>query len=139
MPLSISTNSGFASPSAAAVAANSPTWYYVGYNDTTIMLNTQTSVTNTAIAKGIPANAQPVWPTGNVNYSYVSPDSQLRYTQYANAGHDNGVWNNGAYNDPNMYNWLLGQSKSMSTLASGNTIRVSCTIGAHLAAAPMAP
>jgi dienelactone hydrolase len=126
VPLSISTDSGFKSSAAAAVAANSPTWYYVGYNDTTIMNDTRGSVTYTATAKGIPVAQQPVWPSGQVNYSYVSPDANLRYTQIASAGHDNGVWNNGAYNDPNMYSWLLGESNSMAPLAPGKTMRLSC-------------
>lgn len=110
VPLSVAANF-FTSPTDASVAAGRPTWYFTGFSDgsaggTEYRDRTRQSYNYQLRAAGYSGANLPTFPTAAANYTHSSPDGLYHYTEYASGGHNNVVWNNGAYNDAGMYTWL---------------------------------
>jgi len=111
-------------------AVGKPFWFFHGRKDTTASCwYSDTSVTNIVKASG---GTLPAFPTGtNAEELYDFGPGIVRYTQYANFGHDDNVWDNGAYRKAAMYDWMLSQSNATHPLQIGRSLAV------NFAAAPV--
>ena len=107
----------------AQTAVGKPFWFFHGRQDTTVNVgNTENTVKAIAADAGYPA---PVYlPHSNTTTNYQYDAGTLHYTEYANTGHDNNTWNNGAYNTPAMYSWMLQQHTNLSTLAPSKSLSI---------------
>lgn len=112
----------------AEAAAGRPAWYFHGREDGTVGVGvSRSAVRSLVLAQG---GTAPTFPNtgGDFYYSYGS----VRYTEYATAGHTNAVWNNGAYNLPEMYDWMLSHQTSFTSLQPGQSIGVSLAGSANV-------
>jgi|GEM_PF-4055925 len=101
-------------------AAGLPAWYFAGRQDGFLQLS-RTAVSTLAAANG---GSAPVYPqAGDPDFFFT--DGTIRYTEYQFGGHDNSVWNNGAYADQAMYEWLSTQSSDFGVLKQGDQIGIS--------------
>ncbi len=118
----LSASGGGLTPAEAEPAVGRPIWYFHGNADTTVTVDTSRDTVNNILAdEGQPPLTS--WASASVptfNFSY----NNLHYTEYNGAGHDNTVWNDGAYADADMYNWMLAQSNPIKTPGPGQTIYI---------------
>jgi hypothetical protein len=111
---------------------DTPMWIYHARDDTSsnIVKFSRDEVNNIRIADGkvpipswpINTNGHPFYNNGSPYFTdgstYLAADSvtnfnspKLHYTEYATGGHTVATWGR-AYNETNLYNWLLTQSKT---------------------------
>lgn len=112
---------------AATAAVGRPVWYYHGTGDggPTDESKSRTSVNNILAAQGrAPLTSWSSSATPTFTFSY----NNLHYTEYNGAGHNDTVWNNGAYRDAAMYDWMLQQRNTMAAPAVGKSVNVNFSI-----------
>lgn len=98
-----------------------PAWYFHGRTDgVTSPVQSDLSVRSLVQAQGGPFLNFPTGSGAEVFYEYGT----TRYTQYRDYGHDDNVWNNGAYNKPALYDWMLDQQSDMADLVAGKSVSV---------------
>lgn len=124
VPLSVANSSSLD----ANAAVGKPAWYFHGREDTIVGVGTSRGAVSALVrAQG---GTPPSYPNsgGDFNYTYGS----VRYTEYAVGGHDNRVWSNGAYNLPEMYNWLLSHESDFTSLQPGQSLAVNLVGSANV-------
>ncbi|MDD5138810.1 MAG: PHB depolymerase family esterase [Verrucomicrobiales bacterium] len=107
-------------------AVGKPHWYFHGRMDATV--NCDYSDTSVASIVQTSGGTPPTFPTGtNAEELYDFGPGIVRYTQYANFGHDDRVWDNGAYSKAAMYDWMLSQTTALHPLEIGRSLAVNFT------------
>lgn len=99
-----------------------PAWYFHARDDTTVGVGTSRGAVSalTQAQGGTAPSYPPLSSTQLFEFSYGS----VKYTEYATGGHGQGVWNNGAYNDPRLYEWMLSKQTGFATLQQGRSVAV---------------
>ena len=123
-PLSVASRY-FTSEADAQPFADVPTWYFTGFNDTPYRNNARNSYLNTLRAQGVAEADLPSFPTTATTYTYRSDTGLTRITEFANGGHNNATWNNGAYASAELYNWMFSHTAETASPKAGQTIRLS--------------
>ena len=103
----------------ATEAMGLPVWYFVGRQDS-FLGSTRSAVSTLTAAQG---GSVPSYPAAGDPDFYFTHGS-LRYTEYQIGGHSNTVWNNGAYADANLYDWMLSQQTTFGGLKQGESVGI---------------
>jgi poly(3-hydroxybutyrate) depolymerase len=112
---------------AANGAVGRPVWYYQGYADGVVWKDGCRNSVNNILAAGGKTQLSS-WSSSSLpTFNYASSDNMLHYTEYFSGTHGDDVWNNGAYKDATMYNWMLSQHNTITTPTAGKSIYVSFT------------
>jgi len=106
----------------APQATGKPHWYFHGWLDN--HGTSDSSVNNLVVVNGGTSTVFSPGTGSEQTYQFGPGLGLINYTIYATGGHNNGVWSNGAYAKPALYDWMLSKTTTLDRLAVGKSITV---------------